>query len=153
MFSYSTSLRSNLILSSHLCVRLPTKGSLLYSSWQEFYMHFSSVSSKVTVLERIHFRLLCCVRFLQTCNSLNIVIGYGLDSHGLIPAEQIIFLYWAASRLSLGPSQPLSHWFSGAVSPRVKQLGHEADLHIVLRSRMVELCLHSPICLHGVVLN
>jgi hypothetical protein len=29
----------------------------------------------------------------------------------------------------------------------------EADLHLVPRSRMVELYLHSPICLHGIVLN
>jgi hypothetical protein len=27
------------------------------------------------------------------------------------------------------------------------------DLHLVPRSRMVELYLYSPICLHGIVLN
>jgi hypothetical protein len=41
------------------------------------------------------------------------------------------------------------------ISPGVKWLGHEADHSppLVLRSRKEELYLHSPICLHGTVLD
>jgi hypothetical protein len=43
---------------------------------------------------------------------------------------------------------------TGGSSPGIKQLRHETTyLHLVLRSRMVELFFHSPIHLHGMVLN
>jgi hypothetical protein len=44
---------------------------------------------------------------------------------------------------------------TGGSSQGVKRQGVKltARLNIVLRSRMVELCLHYPICLHGIVLN
>jgi hypothetical protein len=61
-------------------------------------------------------------------NSLvSIAMGYRLDGQGLIPGR--------------GKESFLS--------PGVKLTTH---LHLVPRSRMVELYLHSPICLHGVVL-
>jgi hypothetical protein len=40
-----------------------------------------------------------------------------------------------------------------AISPGVKWLGYEAHHHLLLRSRMVEVYLHSPVCLHGIVLH
>jgi hypothetical protein len=43
----------------------------------------------------------------------------------------------------------------GYISSGVKRKGREADHspHLVPRSRMVDLCILSPICLHGTVLN
>jgi hypothetical protein len=66
-----------------------------------------------------------------------------------------IFLYTTATRPALGPTQPHIQWVPGTLSPGVKRQGYEADhsLHLAPRSRMVELYLHSPICLHGIVLN
>jgi hypothetical protein len=43
--------------------------------------------------------------------------------------------------------------FVKAASSEVNQQGREADFKLVLRSRKVELYLHSPVCLHGIVLN
>jgi hypothetical protein len=66
-----------------------------------------------------------------------------------------IFLFSLTSRLALQPIQPPVKWVLVAVSPVVKQQGCEmtTHLHLVLRLRMVELYLHSPIHLHGMVLN
>jgi hypothetical protein len=65
---------------------------------------------------------------------------------------QEIFLYPTASRLRLGPSQTPNEWVPGTLSPTVKRPGHESDLLLQPRSRMGELYLHSPICLHGMML-
>jgi hypothetical protein len=73
------------------------------------------------------------------------------------PNARIIFRYIfsAASRPALGPSQPLVQWVPAVISLGIKWLGREVTsyLHLVPRSRMVELYLHSLICLHGIVLN
>jgi hypothetical protein len=43
---------------------------------------------------------------------------------------------------------------TGSTSPELKQTGHEDDhFHLVPRLRIVELSLHLPIRLHGVVHN
>jgi hypothetical protein len=63
---------------------------------------------------------------------------------------QGIFLYSTASKMALWRTQPSTQWLLGALYLGVKLTGH---LHPVLRSRMVELYLHSPIHLHGMVLN
>jgi hypothetical protein len=52
------------------------------------------------------------------------------------------------SRLALGFTQPPIHWVPQAFSPGVKAAGREAD-----HSLAVDLCIHSPLRLHGVVLN
>jgi hypothetical protein len=58
----------------------------------------------------------------------------------------------------LGPTQLLIQWVSLALSSGIMRMGCEIDhsppyLHLVLRSRMVELYLYSPMCFHGVGLN
>jgi hypothetical protein len=70
----------------------------------------------------------------------------GFDSQ-----ECMIFLFSTASKPNLGPTQPPIQWVPGAPFPGIQRKGCEADrhLHLVLRSRMVELYLHSAICLHG----
>jgi hypothetical protein len=40
---------------------------------------------------------------------------------------QEIFLFSVESRLALWSTQPLVQWVSGAVPPRIKRRGHEAD--------------------------
>jgi hypothetical protein len=51
---------------------------------------------------------------------------------------QGIFLFITISRLALGSTQLLTQWVLGALSPGIKQLGHEEAPHIclVLRLRM-----------------
>jgi hypothetical protein len=47
-------------------------------------------------------------------------------------------------------------WVPGALYSEMKRLGREADLsprHLVPSSRKLHLYIHSPILLHGVVLN
>jgi hypothetical protein len=72
------------------------------------------------------------------------------------PAGPGIFLFTTASRTALGPAQPPIQWVLGVLSLGVKRPGREAD-HSPLSSaevkECVELYLHSPIRLHGVVLN
>jgi hypothetical protein len=60
-----------------------------------------------------------------------------------------------ASRPALGPTQSLIQWVSGALSPGVKRRGVNLtnQLHLVPMSRIVELYLHSPTRLRGIVLN
>jgi hypothetical protein len=38
-----------------------------------------------------------------------------------------IFLFSTASRMALGPTEPPIQWVPGALSPRVKRPGREAD--------------------------
>jgi hypothetical protein len=87
-------------------------------------------------------------------SSVGIAMGYGLGGRGSIPGKgkRFVFHFPTTSRLTLGPTQPPTQWAPGPLSPRVKRLGREAD-HSPPRSRMVELYLHSPIYLHGIVLN
>jgi hypothetical protein len=65
-----------------------------------------------------------------------------------------IFLFSTASRQALRLTQERIQWVLRALSPGVKRQEGEADhFHLVSRSKMVELYLHSPTRLHGVVLN
>jgi len=67
-----------------------------------------------------------------------------------------IFLFTTASRMALGPTQPCGELVLWALSLGVKQPGREAD-HSPPSSVKVkeglELYLHCPISLHGMVLN
>jgi hypothetical protein len=92
-------------------------------------------------------------------NSVGIALGYGLDdrsSRVRVSAGLGIFLFTTASRTILEPTQPPFQWVPGALSLGVKRPGCEAD-HFPPSSaevkECVELYLHSPIRLHGVVLS
>jgi len=67
-----------------------------------------------------------------------------------------IFLFHTMSRPALGPTQTLIQWIPEALSLGVKRPGREA-YHSRLSSAEVEECmdlyLHSPIRLNGVVLS
>jgi hypothetical protein len=67
-----------------------------------------------------------------------------------------IFLFTTASRTALGPTQPLIQGVKGALFLGVKRPGSEADHSPPPSAEVkecVELYLHSPIRLHGVVLS
>jgi hypothetical protein len=67
-----------------------------------------------------------------------------------------IFLFTTASRTALGPTQPPIQWVQGSLSLGVKQPVCEADHSPPSSAEVkecVELYLHSPIRLHGVVLS
>jgi hypothetical protein len=67
-----------------------------------------------------------------------------------------IFLFTTASRMALGPTQPPIQRVPGALSLGVKWPGLEADHSppsSVEVKGCVELYLHSPIRVHGVVLH
>jgi hypothetical protein len=57
--------------------------------------------------------------------------------------------------LSLAATLPPIRWVPGALSPGVKWPDREATthLHLMLSSRIMKLYIHSPTCLHGIVLN
>jgi hypothetical protein len=66
------------------------------------------------------------------------------------------FHYTTAFRTALGPTQPPIQWLPGALSLGVKRPGREADYSPPSNAEVkecVELYLHSPIRLHGVVLS
>jgi hypothetical protein len=81
-------------------------------------------------------------------------LRYGLDDRGSrvrFPAGLGIFLFTAASRTALGPSQPPIEWVPGALSLGVKLTTH---LHLVSRSKNAwSYTSAPPISLNGVVLN
>jgi hypothetical protein len=88
-------------------------------------------------------------------SSVVIVTGYGLDSRGAIPGRYKIFLFSIASRPSLGPAQPPIQWVLWVLSPWIKRPGREAN-HSPASSaegKNVGLYFHSPISLHGAMLN
>jgi hypothetical protein len=66
------------------------------------------------------------------------------------------FLFFTSSRPALGSIQSPTQWVPRTLSPRVKRPGREAD-HSPPTSAEVkknmDLYIHSPIRLHGVVLN
>jgi hypothetical protein len=65
-----------------------------------------------------------------------------------------IFLFSTASRSTLRLTQPRIQWQQGVLIQGVKRQKGEADhFHPVSTSRMVELYLHYPTRLHGVVFN
>jgi hypothetical protein len=90
--------------------------------------------------------------WLSECT--RIATGYGLDGRGSILGKGKIFLLSIASTPGLGSTQPPVQWVPKALCPGVKRPELEADhFYLVLRSRMVDLYLHSSRCLHDIVLN
>jgi hypothetical protein len=64
----------------------------------------------------LEFGLYDCLRYRE-----------GLDGPGSIPVSGKIFLFSTASRPTLGPTQPLIQWATGALSPGIKRQGREPD--------------------------
>jgi hypothetical protein len=83
--------------------------------------------------------------------------GLRLDDRGFESRQGLgIFLSIIVSRPALGLTQPPVQWVTGALSLRGKAARREADHSppsSVEVKEWVELYLHSPVRLHGVVLN
>jgi hypothetical protein len=61
-------------------------------------------------------------------NLVGIAMDYGLKGQGSIPSRgKKLFLFSPLSILALEPTQPPMQCVPGALSPRVKWPGHEAD--------------------------
>jgi hypothetical protein len=79
-----------------------------------------------------------------------------MDGQASIPDRGKIFLFSTASRPALRPTLSYIKWVLEVNSPGVKwdeSVKLTTHLHVVPRSRMMKLYLHSHICLHGIVLN
>lgn len=75
-------------------------------------------------------------------------------SRSSIPGSVKNFLFTITSRPVLGPTAPPIRLVQGPVSLDAKRQGREADkFYLVLRLRILELYLRSPIRLHWAVLN
>jgi hypothetical protein len=92
-------------------------------------------------------------------SSVGIALGYELDNQGSRVRFQVevgIFLFIIASRTALGHTHPPTQWVRGALSLGVKRPQLEPD-HSPPSSAEVKECLelylHSPIHLHGVLLS
>jgi hypothetical protein len=93
------------------------------------------------------------IYMLLSCllNSVGIATGYGLDTRGSIPGKGKRFfstpqrpdMLWGSPSLLLNGYRRLSG----------RGLKLTTDVHLVLKSRIVDLYLHSPIRIYGTVLN
>jgi hypothetical protein len=66
------------------------------------------------------------------------------------------FLFSTASRPAVGPTQPPIQWLPGALSTGIKRPGREADHSPPATTEVkknVDINIHSPIRLHGIMLN
>jgi hypothetical protein len=86
-------------------------------------------------------------------SSVSIAMGYGLDGQGLIPGRSKRFV--STPQHPRGPPSLLSNGYRGPFPQGWSNQGVKptTHLHLLLRSRMVELYFHSSVLLHGVVLN
>jgi hypothetical protein len=83
-------------------------------------------------------------------SSVGIATGYGLDYRGVGVLIQL------GSTPAVGSTQPTIQWVLGTLSPGVKRPGCEANRSPPASAdvkKNVDLYIHSPIRLHGVVLN
>jgi hypothetical protein len=88
-------------------------------------------------------------------SSVGIAKDYRLDGQGSIPGRSIDSSLLHSVSTGPGATQPPIKWVPGALSADVKRPGSEADYSPPSSAevRVVELYLHSPISLHGSMLN
>jgi hypothetical protein len=81
--------------------------------------------------------------------------GYGQDGPGSIPGMERFLSSPQRPEQLWGPPSPLSNGYRGLYPTGYSSRGVKltTHLHLVPMSRMVQLYLHFPICLHGRVLN
>jgi hypothetical protein len=96
----------------------------------------------------------CIFYWIQAVSSVGIATDCEMDGRGSTPGTGKRFLSSPQRPDRLwGPPNPLSNGYRGAISPGVKRQGSKADHSSQSRSRVMELYLHSPMRLHGVMLN
>jgi hypothetical protein len=88
-------------------------------------------------------------------SSVGIAMICGLEDRISIPGKARFFIFSIESRPALGLTKPLIQGVPGTHPGWVKLPVHEVITHnpLKLRSRIVDLYLHCPMCLHGVVSN
>jgi hypothetical protein len=136
-----------------------------YELSQIYFMLLCSVEPQVFISLFDHMNHSICINyfvclqlFWSRDTSVGIALGYGLDDQGSrvrFPAGAGNFSI-TASRTALGPTQPPIQWVPEALSLGAKRPRREAD-HSPPSSAVVKVCvelyLHSPIRLHGLVLS
>jgi hypothetical protein len=92
--------------------------------------------------------------YLSQDSSVGIATGYGLADQGVALRVSVGLRIFSSPRHPdrLRSIQPPIQLVPGDVSPGVKRQGREAD-HSPPTSAEVDLYIHSPIRLHGAVLN
>jgi hypothetical protein len=134
-----------------------------YSSHQRMWTHLGTVSCHMWWAWNSHSIDPCNHQYscTQTCPShwctfrhagMGLTHTHQYQHHIWSKEKHFSYIYLSITRQTpyrpdqlWGPPSFLSKWYQG-----VKLT---TDLHQVLRSTMVALYLHSPICLHGIVLN
>jgi hypothetical protein len=109
---------------------------------------------------------LCCVLMTEIDKSKSIQVQISTDRSGLFLFQSYHSLTWTGRatvhrNVQTGYFRKLPGDFRRMPSSLIFEInmvnlftyGLFTHLHLVPRSRMMELYLHSPICLHGVVLN
>jgi hypothetical protein len=104
---------------------------------------------------------LCCLYLQGSLQPYTLrfrwAMGWMIGALGFESRRRLgIFLFTTASRPALGPTQPPIQRVPGALSLGVKRPGREADHSPPSSSEVKEWVapyLHSPICLHGVVIS
>jgi hypothetical protein len=92
---------------------------------------------------------------VYTFSAVGIATGYEMDGLGSIPGNaKYCLLHSVQTGYEAHPaSYPMGTGNDFPVGKAVRGVKLTTHLHLVPRSRMVELYLYSLICLHGVVLN
>jgi hypothetical protein len=88
--------------------------------------------------------------------TITLATGYGLDYPGSSFGMDKMFLLSTPYRPATGSTQHCIQWVPGALSPEGKAgrgVKLTTYLHLIPRSRKMELYLNFPICLHGILLN
>jgi hypothetical protein len=133
----------------HFCPQIPHDLNWDWTtvwSWQLNCLCYGMTAPsgfKIPCYQKIKFNFIHISLFHREPESaICLVTSYGLEDQGVgvqVPVGGKNVHFSLSFRPALGPTQPPIQWVPGALSPGVKRPGREAD--------------HSPICLHGVVLN
>jgi hypothetical protein len=142
------------LFSSFLSFSISLFVKLYSSATVDLYLQEMSIESHAKS-KRTHLENVC----VATPSAVGIETGYGLDGRVVgvpSPARYKVFLFSVSSRPVLGPTQLPIQWAPGALAPGVKRPGRETDHSlptIAGGQEYVDLHIHSPIHLHGLVLN
>jgi hypothetical protein len=88
---------------------------------------------------------------------VGIATGYRLDNQGVAVRVPVVSrIFSTSSRLALGSTQPPTQWVPGALSLGGKAggiWGWVLTSNECQGQEIVDLCIHSPMRIHGVMLN
>jgi hypothetical protein len=145
-----------------VCVILPSDGRQEQKSENSF--NASGWGHITALLIRLHTSsnetlISCRVYFLPFRIKPENLSRYGgglrAKRLGFDSQQGQVFILFVASRQNVRSTQPPIQWVPRVISSGAKRLWREADHSSPssAETRKVELYLHSPICLHGIMLN